>query len=208
MADRDELPPNPQTYTGPERRASARHASGGRPVCRLASPNAEPRWARLGDVSAGGIGFRLNGPLEPGSSLTVEILGPGGITRASLAAQVVHCREAGEGTWHVGCRFESPLAEDQLVGLLWPGTSPLFEQMAKVSRQLHPRGGRWFRRHPTLVEVLFLVGVGAILVGLGLPPLHSLDVVEGGNPTLLFLGAGTWALAAVAGFVYWWRRRW
>jgi hypothetical protein len=61
-------------------------------------------------------------------------------------------------------------------------------------------------RHPTLIDVLFLIGVGSALVGLGLPSISSVAERRGGSPALVAGGLAVWVLAA-AGFVYCWRGR-
>jgi hypothetical protein len=115
-------------------RLAIRPAFGGRP-------------ALLADLSAGGVGFLLDRPLEPGDVLAVELGGPDGEATPRLA-HVRHCRPCSApvdapwlppapllarfgrwlfgsakarpegGAWLVGCRFTRPLAEEELTELL------------------------------------------------------------------------------------------
>ena len=115
-------------------RLAIRPAFGGRP-------------ALLANLSAGGVGFLLDRPLEPGDVLAVELDGPDGAAAPRLA-HVRHCRPCAapvdapwlppapllarvghwlfgspkprpEGVaWLVGCRFTRPLAEEELAEVL------------------------------------------------------------------------------------------
>ena len=115
-------------------RLAIRPAFGGRP-------------ALLADLSAGGVGFLLDRPLELGDVLAVEMGGPEGAATPRLA-QVRHCRPCAEPVdapwlppvpllarlcrrlfgsgktrpegraWVIGCRFTRPLAAEELVEFL------------------------------------------------------------------------------------------
>lgn len=108
----------PDGPRGRERRVSIRYPRGGLACYQVGSTGHESRWALVRDVSAGGIGLRLAGPLESGTPLHVEFREPGTLTRISMPARVVHCTGAGDGTWLIGCRFDTPLPEEQVRKLL------------------------------------------------------------------------------------------
>jgi hypothetical protein len=92
-------------------------------VLRLAdSANLGPVPARLVDLSAGGVGVRLQRPLAPGKQFTLEVPGvstsgsAGGSTHDDGAAgaggeakalryRVVRCKPLGQGAFHVGAAF-------------------------------------------------------------------------------------------------------
>jgi PilZ domain len=131
-----------------DQRCHERHRSLESHVLRLAiRPAFGGRPALLSDLSAGGVGFLLDRPLEQGDVLAVELGGPDGSAPPRIA-QVRHCRPCPvpadapwlppapllarfgrwlfgsekarpEGVaWVVGCRFTRPLAEEELTEYL------------------------------------------------------------------------------------------
>ena len=99
-----------------QRRASARRRCGRGGTCRALPDGLGDRWlATVRDVSAGGVGLLLPRRFEPGALLAVEL--PEGGSARSVLAQVAHATAHGGGQWLVGCRFLSPLDEDELRAL-------------------------------------------------------------------------------------------
>ena len=95
-----------------ERRTAARRPGGLEGTCRpLLAPHAETWPGTVLNLSAEGVGLLLRRRFEPGVLLAVEIAA--GREGRSLLARVVHARPAGGG-WLVGCRFLSPLDDDEL----------------------------------------------------------------------------------------------
>ena len=129
-------------------RTHLRHPSLESNVLRLAiRPAFGGRPALLVDVSAGGVGFLLDRPLEVEDVLAIELHDPDGGNAPKLA-EVRHCRpcripanapwlphvapvakfcrwffgmatpESEGRAWMVGCRFTRPLSDEELAGLL------------------------------------------------------------------------------------------
>jgi hypothetical protein len=140
--------PIPTPPTSADQRCHDRHQPIESNVLRLAiRPTFGGRPALLLDVSAGGVGFLLDRPLEPEDVLAIELGGGDGGGTPRLA-QVRHCRPCpvpadapwlaparplaklcrwffGLGTprpegraWVIGGRFIRPLAGEELKGLL------------------------------------------------------------------------------------------
>ena len=96
-----------QAPSAAERRADPRYPCGLAGPARVLSPQRhETRWARVQDISAGGIGLLVSGPLEGGAAIVLcwdcKPVGP-----ATLPAEVVHTAQQVDGSWRVGCRFQS-----------------------------------------------------------------------------------------------------
>jgi hypothetical protein len=100
----------------PERRAAVRY--GGDQPARFRLHGTGPwRWARLHDLSTGGLSLRVCGGIRPGRRLTVEFLSTGAARRA-LEADVVHSTERGDGSCLVGCRLAASLTETEVLALV------------------------------------------------------------------------------------------
>jgi hypothetical protein len=101
-----------------ERRLSVRYDSDEEALCRAGCfPQGGCRWARVLNVSAGGLGLLLGEPLWPGALLVLEFpwaLSAGGHL---VRARVAHCTQRADGSWLVGCSFNYPLGTDDLQAL-------------------------------------------------------------------------------------------
>jgi hypothetical protein len=73
-------------------------------------PKSLARLSIVWNISAHGIGLLLTHPLEPGTSIKVEVRSRSIVTRV---AQVVHSTKQ-EGGWLVGCTLDNPLSEPEL----------------------------------------------------------------------------------------------
>jgi PilZ domain len=84
----------------------------------------EARWpASISDISQGGVLIVLPRRFEKGTGLALEL--PGDATRESsiVFVKVVHLSQRA-GAWALGCKFVSPLSEDELQRLL-TSTNPV-----------------------------------------------------------------------------------
>jgi hypothetical protein len=98
-----------------ERRRTPRRAVDRPVMLRVADAgNLAPVPARLVDLSAGGVGVRLQRPLAPGKQFTLEVRGAAAPAGGGAAAtgdglalryQVVRCKPLGHGWFHVGAMF-------------------------------------------------------------------------------------------------------
>jgi hypothetical protein len=95
-----------------ERRVSVRYACEGETLCHLGGGRRRGRHECLRglvqDVSASGVGLRLEEDIRPGTRLALEFAEGNTDSGRILRARVVHCTLLDDGTWLVGCRFEAP----------------------------------------------------------------------------------------------------
>jgi len=75
-------------------------------------------WARLHDLSAGGVGLWLEEPIEVGGFLFVELTNTTRIFSRLLLTRVVHLTLQSDGSYLLGGEFVSGLTEDELRLLL------------------------------------------------------------------------------------------
>lgn len=78
----------------------------------------ETRWpAAINDISQGGVLILLPRRFEKGTALALEL--PGDAERESyiVFVKVVHLQQR-NGAWALGCKFISPLSDDELQRLL------------------------------------------------------------------------------------------
>jgi hypothetical protein len=71
-------------------------------------------WAKIHDVSAGGVAMSLNWRVKPGSILVLEKLGGAGRPYRTLTMRVAHMSPDPAGGWFVGCEFVRPLTDEDL----------------------------------------------------------------------------------------------
>jgi hypothetical protein len=102
---------------GAERRGAERRSYRREVLCNLL-PNHIPFRARALDLSRTGIGLLTGRELWPDSELIIELQNSRGATVLIRPAQVAHCTLMSGRTCIVGCRFESPLSEQDLRCLL------------------------------------------------------------------------------------------
>jgi PilZ domain len=81
-------------------------------------PKCQRRWARVRNISTAGIGLVLCAPIDPGTDLVIEMKTMDPDTSLILPARVVHATMQEEGSWIVGCKLLSKLAEEDLLALL------------------------------------------------------------------------------------------
>jgi serine/threonine protein kinase len=116
----------PQQENGSNRRAWIRHdvgiGSAGSIDTGLHSGGEIETWPLVvRDVSKGGIGLLLARRFESGTELLIEF-GEGAPERRRLTAKVIRVQGEKAGHWFHGCRFESPLNEDELKKLVEAST--------------------------------------------------------------------------------------
>jgi hypothetical protein len=71
-------------------------------------------WAKIHDVSAGGVALSLDWRVKPGSILILEKLGGTGRPYRALTLRVAHTSPDPAGGWFVGCEFVRPLTDEDL----------------------------------------------------------------------------------------------
>lgn len=110
------MPTNTPTSLGVDRRVWVRYSCDLESTCHSQKGMDELSWsARVRDISRGGLNLQLNRFFEPGSTLTVDVpLGADLATRA-VVVKVVHALNFGPSSWSLGCAFEKPLAEEDLL---------------------------------------------------------------------------------------------
>src|ERR1700677_3485763 len=93
-----------------------------RQVCDLAT-NCKPvslemkevSWAAtISDISLGGVRLHLKRRFEKGTPLAIALPGDHEHEPSTGFVKVVHVRPQTDGTWALGCKFVSELAEDVL----------------------------------------------------------------------------------------------
>ena len=101
---------------GVDRRVWVRYSCDLESKCHSGRGTDELSWSgRVRDISRGGLNLLLNRFFEPGSYLTVDVpLGPDLKVRA-LVVRVVHALNFGPANWALGCAFERPLEEKDLL---------------------------------------------------------------------------------------------
>jgi serine/threonine protein kinase len=70
------------------------------------------------DVSVGGVGLLLARRFEPGTELLIECGDGADPGPAKLSARVIRVQPEGHGHWVHGCKFENPLTDSELSGLI------------------------------------------------------------------------------------------
>jgi hypothetical protein len=117
------IEPGEKTYTV-ERRAMVRISCDLPGSCEPApmpmASQPETQWpARIGNISASGIYMSLKRRFEPGTRLIVELPTIHEATIQTLTAMVVRVNKS-SGKWHHGCKFDTPLTNDELNALVDP----------------------------------------------------------------------------------------
>ena len=80
----------------------------------------DTRWpATARDISQGGICLRT-AAYEPGAGLAIELPATASQENVTLFVRVINVRPEPDGLWSHGCRFVSPLSQDDLKRLLGP----------------------------------------------------------------------------------------
>lgn len=76
-------------------------------------------WAAtIRDLSVSGIRLVLRRRFEPGAGLAIELPATDSCPASTVLARVVHARSQGDGSWALGCKFVSPLSDEELATLL------------------------------------------------------------------------------------------
>lgn len=85
---------------------------------RVDAPGTPPRAADVANISATGIGLRINSPLEIGALLNLNLLGAAGAATRRILACVVHVTSVPGQSCVLGCNFIHELSEEDLSALL------------------------------------------------------------------------------------------
>lgn len=110
----------PREEMGPGgRRDAIRHLSHvNQRIHVIVSDGRESRWALVRDVSNGGIGLLLSCPLDPGTVLSINLSSWSAHQSFARSASVVYAMPQGDGSWRIGCTFDSPLGASDLNAFL------------------------------------------------------------------------------------------
>ncbi len=82
---------------------------------RGAAGGKEPQWeGQAEDLSQGGIRVNVERRFEPGTLLFVAVPERDEETPRRVLATVVHVRSTESGGWSLGCRFVSPLDQEEV----------------------------------------------------------------------------------------------
>lgn len=93
---------------GTERRSAVRYPCRSDNDCRVVvSDRTTARWGRPRDISLGGIGLSVSGPFAPGSLALLEFPPRRECPAVRLVAQVTYSAPQSDGSWAVGCSFDS-----------------------------------------------------------------------------------------------------
>ena len=116
MSNSTSTSPMTPASLGVDRRVWVRYSCDLESKCHSGRGTDELSWSgRVRDISRGGLNLLLNRFFEPGSYLTVDVpLGPDLKVRA-LVVRVVHALNFGPANWALGCAFERPLEEKDLL---------------------------------------------------------------------------------------------
>jgi serine/threonine protein kinase len=119
------LPPNPtsdsqgrQEPTGAERRVKQRFPSQRGTACFALARTVGKGWrGRVVNISETGVCLEIRRRFEPGAMLTFAIDAPRH-SRQSLVIRVMWVRKVGASSWQVGCQFDQPLCDVEVLDLL------------------------------------------------------------------------------------------
>jgi hypothetical protein len=101
-----------------ERRSVARTPCAPDAVARVSGSFAgSPRWGRLLDASADGLGLLLPAPFEAGRMLVLGLHLPGRPHPHAAVARVAHASAWPDGRFRVGCALDAPLPAEVLAML-------------------------------------------------------------------------------------------
>ncbi len=104
------------TSLGVDRRVWVRYSCDLESTCHSGRGPDELSWsARVRDISQGGLNLQLNRSFESGSILNVDLPLGADLSPRTLQVKVVHAQNQGPGNWSLGCAFEKPLEEGDLL---------------------------------------------------------------------------------------------
>jgi hypothetical protein len=102
-----------------KRRASVRYRCNLATLGKLFFPaSSESLESWVHNLSETGVGLNLGRALNVGTDLVIRLRGPSLEKSLQLAARVIHATQEVDGTWRVGCAFETRLSADDLDSLL------------------------------------------------------------------------------------------
>jgi hypothetical protein len=97
-----------------ERRAAQRERGQQQALTRPLDGDRTLAWgATVRDISATGIGLALGYPFRAGAYLSIDLIENDGRVLTRLA-RVVHAFDQRDGSWHIGCEFVPPLADEEI----------------------------------------------------------------------------------------------
>jgi hypothetical protein len=111
---RDRQPSPPRRI---ERRAAIRYQTDQEASCAIGFQH-QSIWGRVNDISVRGVALLLDRAVQPGTPLAVDILSKIHPLPLRVRAHVIHCQKHSSTTWIIGCAFDRPLFEDDLLARL------------------------------------------------------------------------------------------
>ncbi len=104
---------------GLQRRSAVRYRCALATLGRISFPETgEVLETWIANLSEAGIGLNLPKSIDPGISLTIFLKGPNHDGAVRLTAKVVHSTPEADGSFRIGCEFETRLQPEQLESLL------------------------------------------------------------------------------------------
>ncbi len=100
-----------------ERRSTARQCLADKSLAVMLTSSVQPRPAAVDNISPGGMAFRMEQPVDPGTVLPVELLNRTGQFWHLKVMCVVHATPCQDGGWLVGNMFLARLSDDEFRGL-------------------------------------------------------------------------------------------
>jgi hypothetical protein len=106
--------PVPKLPGAEKRRSPRRRPRGSAPVSVFVQPDYRARVGALHNLSAGGAAVLLRGMVEVGDLLFVQLPGRRDGRTRTVAGRVIHRKHIRTGGWLVGCRWQSPLTDEDV----------------------------------------------------------------------------------------------
>ena len=102
-----------------DRRALVRFDWNPENLCHLTTADRhDSRWAKIRNVSSGGIGLVANREYAQGSHLYIELHNLAKGSAQMVRAQVKHSTQKEDGSWQIGCEFLEPLRDAEVHSML------------------------------------------------------------------------------------------
>jgi len=111
VAVRDRHPSPPRRI---ERRAAIRYQTDQEASCAIGF-HPQPIWGRVKDISVRGVALLMDREVKAGTPLAVDILSKIHPLPLRVRAHVIRCEKHSSTTWLIGCVFDRPLYEDDLL---------------------------------------------------------------------------------------------
>ena len=116
-----------------ERRAWVRYPSHAKSPLHVLECDTELGWwARVEDVSQGGMAILLPRRVSPGTVLVIDRPALDGHPARALSMRVVRALANEGGRWNIGCQFSQPLTDEELDALQQPAELRMPTRLTRV----------------------------------------------------------------------------